>query len=40
MQPFPYYVIYFIRNHTVTIVSVIHTSRKPSLWKKRIRGEE
>ena len=33
---FPYCVYYFIDQKTVVIVAVIHTSRDPSVWQKRI----
>ncbi len=32
---FPYLVIYEIRGHEAQVKAVMHTSRRPGLWKRR-----
>ena len=36
LRRFPYVVIYFVDGDTVIVVSVHHTSRNPSRWRKRL----
>jgi toxin ParE1/3/4 len=35
-ERFPYFVIYYVEEERVQIVSVMHTSRHPDYWKTRL----
>ena len=37
---FPYGIIYQVRGKTLLIIGVMHLSRKPQLWKSRLKKEE
>ena len=34
---FPFLLYYYIKNETIWIVAVAHTSRKPFYWRKRVK---
>lgn len=36
IRPFPFGLIYKIREKKIIVVAVMHLSRKPGFWKKRI----
>lgn len=34
---FPYYIINFVKDNLVTVVSCFHAKRNPRIWKRRLR---
>ena len=37
---YPFAVIYQVRGNTVLVMSVMHTSRSPNSWKRRLRRRD
>ena len=35
IKGFPYGIHYILREHTIEVLAVLHTSRNPEIWKKR-----
>jgi plasmid stabilization system protein ParE len=35
LNKFPYQIFFYIKENTVTILSIFHTSRNPSIWQNR-----
>lgn len=36
VKPYPYAIIYRIRNNQVVVLAVFHSKRNPSIWKSRV----
>ncbi|WP_158855837.1 type II toxin-antitoxin system RelE/ParE family toxin [Lunatibacter salilacus] len=38
LKRFPYQVMFVVANQNIGVLGVIHTSRNPTIWKKRAKG--
>lgn len=38
LKRFPYQVIFVVNNQNIGVLGVLHTSRNPTIWKKRAEG--